>query len=67
MEPAARLQSAIARFRAGVLIMNVRKRIILLVLFSALAAFSALNFTRVSADVMTNVDAGEYRANITGT
>ena len=64
---AARLQSAIARFRAGVLIMHVRKRIILLVLFSALAALSALNFTRVSADVMTNVDAGEYRANITGT
>lgn len=47
--------------------MHVRKRITLLVLFSVLAAFSALNFTRVSADVMTNVDAGEYRANITGT
>lgn len=47
--------------------MHVRKRIILLVLFSALAAFSALNFTRVSADVMTNVDAGGYHANITGT
>lgn len=47
--------------------MHVRKRITLLVLFSVLAAFSALNFTRVSADGITDIDAGTYYANITGT